>query len=181
MRILVDIDSTITNFSEALLKNNNVIFDTDYTYDQITAYDWFNTTFADPWAITKRPEFWNVVKINPSAVTTLESWVEQGHKVYLVTASHFNDMLGYKIHKTLEPFNPELINERNIIIAQDKTAIMGDIMIDDCVDNLYDFNGVCICYKQPWNKDYTGAFRFNKWNLINDIVQVYKKYWWKNT
>lgn len=172
MTILVDIDSTITNFSEALLKTNNVIFGTDYTYNQIATYDWFDTTFADPWTITKHPGFWDVVKINSSAVTILESWVKQGHKVCLVTASHFNDTLGYKIHKTLEPFNPELINERNVIIAQDKSTIIGDVMIDDCVDNLVDFEGARICYAQPWNKDYGGSLRFSDWNKINEAINA---------
>ena len=88
-------------------------------------------------------------------------------------------MLSYKIKRTLEPFNPELINERNIVIAQDKSIIQGDAMIDDCIDNLCSFDGVCVCYKQPWNQDYTGAFRFNEWDLINDIIQVYKQYWWR--
>lgn len=181
MTILVDIDSTITNFSETLLYCLNDTYNTKYSYNDITSYNWFEKTFAKPWLPTEYEFFWDDVEVNPTSVSTIESWVKQGHQVYLVTASHFNPMLSYKIKRTLEPFNLELINERNIVIAQDKSIIRGDLMIDDCVDNLYDFNGVCICYKQPWNKDYTGAFRFNKWNLINDIVQVYEKYWWKNT
>lgn len=170
MIILVDIDSTITNFSEALLKTNNVIFGTDYTYDQIATYDWFNATFTDPWTITKHPGFWDVVKVNPDAVSIIESWVKQGNKIYLVTASHFNDTLGYKIKKTLEHFNPELINERNIIIAQDKSTIMGDVMIDDCIDNLVNFEGARICYAQPWNQHYGGSLRFSDWDKINEVV-----------
>lgn len=173
MTILVDIDNTITNFSEALLKTNNVIFGTNYTYDQITTYDWFNTTFVDPWTITKHPGFWDVVKVNPDAVSTIEPWVKQDHKVYLVTASHFNDTLGYKIKKTLEPFNPKLINERNIIIAQDKSAIIGNIMIDDCIDNLKETSCLPICYAQPWNKDWDG-WRKQSWSSINRIIDRYK-------
>lgn len=176
MTILVDIDSTITNFGEALLKTNNVIFGTDYTYDQIATYDWFNFTFADPWAITKHPGFWDVVKVNPDAVSTLESWVKQGHKVYLVTASHFNDTLGYKILKTLEAFNPELINERNVVIAQDKSIVMGNVMIDDCVDNLENFDGVRICYAQPWNENFKEVFRYNNWDKIDSVIQGFSRF-----
>lgn len=170
MTILVDIDNTITNFSEVLLQANNNEYDTDYTYNQITSYDWFDKTFEDPWFITTRHYFWNIVKINPEAIHTLESWVKQGHKVLLVTASYFSDALGYKIKKTLEPFNPELINERNVIIAQDKSAIMGDAMIDDCVDNLDSFNGLRICFAQPWNREYRGS-RSCSWEAINKIIQ----------
>lgn len=173
MTILVDIDSTITNFGEMLLLANNQLHNTNYHYTDITSYYWFDRTFINPWKPTEYQCFWNTVEVNPEAVTAIEQWIRQGHKVYLATASHFNDMLGYKIRKTLEPFNPELINERNVIIAQDKSAIMGDIMIDDFVENLVDFNGVRICYAQPWNEKYIDIFRYNDWNKINSIVELY--------
>lgn len=88
-----------------------------------------------------------------------------------MTASHFNSTLGYKIKKTLEAFNPKLINERNVVIAQDKSIVMGDAMIDDCVDNLKDFNGLRICYAHPWNAHCGDMERTNDWNLIDELVQ----------
>lgn len=172
MTILVDIDSTITNFGEILLLANNQLYNTNYPYATITSYDWFEHTFKNPWKPTEYQCFWNTVEVNPAAVTAIERWVRQGHKVYLCTASYFNDMLGYKIKRTLEPFNPKLVNERNIIIAQDKSAIMGDAMVDDCVDNLVNFEGARICYAQPWNKDYGGSLRFSDWNKINEAINA---------
>lgn len=179
MTILVDIDSTITNFGETLLRYLNRLYGTHHRYTNITSYGWFDQTFAQPWLPTEHDYFWDDVKVNPEAVATIESWVQQGHKARLVTASHFNSMLPYKIRKTLEAFNPELINERNIIIAQDKSVICGDIMIDDCVDNLVDFSGVRICYAQPWNKDWSGAFKLDDWEGINSIVQAYYRFPWR--
>ena len=173
MTILVDIDSTITNFGEMLLLANNQLHDTHYRYTDITSYDWFDKTFDNPWEPTEYQCFWNNVEVNPAAITAIERWIRQGHQVYLCTASHFNDMLVYKIKRTLEPFNPKLVNERNVIIAQDKSAIMGNIMIDDFVGNLVEFNGVRICYAQPWNEKYIDIFRYNDWNKINSIVEVY--------
>lgn len=152
MTILVDIDSTLTNFGEMLLLANNQLYDTHYGYTDITSYDWFDQTFNNPWKPTYYQCFWNTVEVNPAAVTAIERWVKLGHQVYLCTASHFNDMLGYKIKRTLEPFNHELINERNVIIAQDKSVVRGTIMIDDYEENLNNFNGIKVCYSQPWNK-----------------------------
>ena len=172
MTILVDIDSTITNFSEMLLLANNQLHGTYYRYTDITSYDWFDQTFYTPWKPTEYQCFWNTVEVNPAAVTAIERWVRQDYKVLLVTASHFNDMLGYKIKRTLEPFNPELINERNVIIAQDKSVVQGTIMIDDCVKNLYNFNGNRICYAQPWNQHYGGSLRFSDWDKINEAIQA---------
>lgn len=174
MTILIDIDSTITNFSEMLLFAHNQLHNTNYHYTDITSYDWFDRTFNNPWKPTEYQCFWNTVEVNPAAVTAIERWIRQGYQVYLVTASHFNNMLGYKIRRTLKAFNPKLINERNIIIAQDKSAIIGDVMIDDCIGNLEKFKKVRICFAQPWNDNYSGFFRLNDWNKINEVVQYYK-------
>lgn len=178
MTILVDIDSTITNFSEKLLETVNKYYQTNYTYNEIVSYNWFDQTFEDPWWYTYYQTFWDEVQVNPEAISVLERWVKQGHKIYLVTASHFNNTLVYKIQKTLEPFNPELINERNVVVAQDKSIVMGDVMIDDCIDNLYAFDKVRICYAQPWNEDYPGYLRYNDWTKINDVIQIYTKCPW---
>lgn len=172
MTILVDIDSTITNFGEVLLNACNSYYKTNHQYKEITSYNWFDKTFKDPWFATDCFSFWDSVTVNPEAVSAIESWVKQKHKVLLVTASHFNSTLGYKIKKTLEAFNPKLINERNIIIAQDKSVIIGDVMIDDFPNNLYSFNGTRICYAQPWNQDFNGSLRFSDWNKINEAINV---------
>lgn len=175
MTILIDIDSTITNFGEMLLFAHNQLHNTNYHYTNITSYDWFDKTFNNPWKPTEYQCFWNTVEVNPAAITAIERWIGKGHKVYLVTASYFNNMLGFKIRKTLEPFNPELINERNVIIAQDKSAIMGDVMIDDCIDNLNSSSAFPICFAQPWNKEYLGD-RTSSWEEIKKIVDTVNHY-----
>ena len=174
MTILVDIDSTITNFGEILLLANNQLHNTSYLYTDITSYDWFDQTFTNPWEPTAYQCFWNTVEVNPAAVTAIEQWVKQGHKVYLVTASFFNSTLGYKIHKTLKPFNPELINERNVIIAQDKAVVMGDVLIDDAPHNILSFPAYAVTYAQPWNQDIPyphSILRANDWNKIDAHVK----------
>lgn len=175
MTILIDIDNTITNFSEMLLFAHNQLHNANYHYTDITSYDWFDKTFNNPWKPTEYQCFWNTVEVNPAAVTAIERWIRKGHKVYLVTASYFNNMLGFKIRKTLESFNPELINERNVIIAQDKSAIMGDVMIDDCIDNLNSSSAFPICFAQPWNKEYLGD-RTSSWEEIKKIVDTVNHY-----
>ena len=169
MTILVDIDNTINNLSKVVLEVNNDFYETDYSYNEIESYDWLNETFCNPWLETEHSYFWYRVKINPRAVEMIEKWVKAGHKVYLVTASYFNEALANKICRTLLPFNPALINERNVVIAQDKTAIHGDIMVDDCVDNLNSHTAFPICFAQPWNKDWKED-RTNNWEEIDKIV-----------
>ena len=163
MTILIDIDSTITNFGEALLNYLNYYHDTNHAYDEITSYGWFEKTFPDPWFPTELYSFWDTVEVNPDAIKLITTWIEDdGYEVYLVTASHYTDTLGYKIRKTLEPFNG-IIDETHVIVAHDKSMIQGDMLIDDCIDNLNAFDGVAACYAQPWNTEWEGK-RYDKWD-----------------
>lgn len=169
MTILVDIDSTITNFSETLLDCLNVEYGTNHEYDEIDHYGWFDDTFFNPWRITNNTRFWDRIAVNPVAIQVIENWIKEGHKVYLVTASSYNQMLGYKINKTVENFNHLLLDSKNVIVAHNKNMIKGDLLIDDSEANLANFDGKTICYAQPWNKDYQGK-RTDSWFMIEHMV-----------
>lgn len=177
MTILVDIDGVLNDMQAKLLKEINNAYKTDFKIEDITYWEWLNDIANDPrvnepvWWLTERPWFWDFVQINRKAVEVIEEWVRQGHKVRFVTASYFCDALSYKIRTTLEVFDQSLINERNVIIAQDKSMIRGDVMIDDHVDNLKNFNGLRICYAHPWNAHCGDMERTNNWNLIDELVQ----------
>lgn len=179
MIILVDINSTITNFSYVLLEENNKWHNKIHTYNEITTYNWFEQAFSNPWEPTNHRSFWTKVSVNPKAKETLESFVLSGHKVYLVSASHYNDCLGYKIQTTLGYFNPDLINKSNVIIAKDKTMIKGEVLIDGFSESFKHFSGLSICYSQPWNKDFNTDKKYflktNNWNLIQKAVELYYK------
>lgn len=59
MTILIDIDSTITNFAEVLLKYLNKEHHTNYAVNDITRWNWFTDVFNDPWRPLKGEKFWN--------------------------------------------------------------------------------------------------------------------------
>lgn len=177
MTILVDIDGVLNDMQAKLLKEINNAYKTNFTIKQVTDYEWFNRLKDNPevgepvWWLTERHWFWDFVQINRKAVEVIEGWVRQGHKVRFVTASWFSDTLPYKIKTTLEAFDYNLINEHNVIVAQDKSIIKGDIMIDDCIDNLKNFDEECICFAQPWNSQCGLMWRTNNWDYIDKIVQ----------
>ena len=174
MIVLVDIDSTLNNFAKVLLKCNNKYYGTNYTYEDINSYEWFDQTFPDPWFFTEHPSFWRDVTINPEAVKAIEGWVYRSDSVFLVTASFFNAALSDKIMFTLDRFNPIYIGRHNIIITESKWAIKGDIMIDDCPYQLQNFEGTRVCYAQPWNKGCVAQYRTNDWTQICNIIDAHR-------
>ena len=171
MTILIDLDSTITNFGKVLLRTLNRQYKTNHSYDEITSWDWFDKTFENPWECTRYAKFWDEVEPYPNAIETIEEFVDRrGHNIYIVTASHFTASLGYKIKRTLSWFNPILINEDNIIITSQKGQIKGDILIDDGLHNLYEFDGIGIVYNQPWNRGNHQFRRVHDWLEVKDTI-----------
>ena len=168
MKILIDIDDTISNFAEVLIKWLNQENNTNYKKEEINGWNWFTNHFSNPWNPTKYKSFWNEIKINEDAVYYIEKLVKDGDEVYIVTASFPSDTLGHKIRKTLSNFNESLINKDNIIICYNKGMIKGDIRIDDGVHNLYE-DSINILYSQPWNKNVISSLKYKRLNNWKDI------------
>lgn len=182
MKILIDIDDTISNFGEVLLKWLNLENETNYKKEDIDNWEWFRQKFNDPWKPTEYKRFWQEVKIDKDAIKCIENLVIEGHEIYLVTASFPSDTLGYKIRKTLSNFNENLINKNNVIVCYNKGMIQGDVRIDDGFHNLYN-NSLNILYTQPWNENHTNDIEFirrnnffirkNNWNDIYNLIEIY--------
>lgn len=173
MTILVDIDSTLTNFGEVWLHYLNMIYNTKYRQENITSWDWPEKVFDEPWEPLNERKFWEEVKVNEDAKCVISEWTRYNrHKVYLVTASEYTDTLGLKIRSTVNQFPPNVLTTHNVLIAHDKSLIDGDVIIDDNPENLK--NGKCkyrLLYNQPWNRDQDGMFvRVNDWADIQETV-----------
>ena len=179
MKILIDIDDTISNFGEVLLKWLNLENNTNYKKEDIDNWEWFREKFNDPWKPTEYKKFWKEVKIDTDAIKCIENLIIKGHEVYLVTASFPNDTLGYKIRKTLSNFNKNLINRNNIIVCYNKGLIKGDIRIDDGIHNLYNDGSLNILYSQPWNQNFKNSIenqsiiKKDNWKDIADLIENY--------
>ena len=174
MKILIDIDDTISNFSEVLIKYLNVKYKTHYTKENIKNWEWLRENFINPWFPTEQSYFWNQVKIDKDAISCIEKLARKGQEIYFVTASYPSDMLGFKIRKTLSNFNPDLIDVNNVIICYNKGMIKGDIRIDDGIHNLYD-GSINILVNQPWNQskldDFNSKYiRVNSWEDIEKVL-----------
>lgn len=168
MRFLVDIDDTITNFSDVLLKYLNIENNTKYKKSDVTDWNWYRNHFKYPWRQTELTDFWDKVIVDQKAKEIIENFVQNKHEVFLVTASFPNDSLGYKIRKTLSFFNENLINNNNIIICYNKFLIKGDVRIDDGIHNLSN-DCINILIDQPWNQNVNeniDYYRIKTWDEL---------------
>lgn len=67
-------------------------------------------------------------------------------------------------------------HRKDIFLASDKSLVMADILVDDCLDNANGFEGDFICYDQPWNRQYAGlrAHNFDEvLSITRALIQVH--------
>lgn len=185
MTILIDIDGVVFNTQKILLRWLNIKYNTNYTIDEVTSYDWFDKTFDEPWTPMNYAGFWHEVKANKQAIDYILKWKHEGHIIKFVTASYYHHALSFKIHKLLNCFNGEF-DDKDVIICHDKDMVRGDLLIDDCFDNAKAFsmipNQFSILYFQPWNisqylnEDEIGkTLSYNNWFGINAYINFLSK------
>lgn len=179
MRIFIDIDDTITNFGEVLLKNLNEKYNTNYSISDIINWNCIKEKFEEPWSVLT-PWFWREVKIDPKAKDFIEKRIKQGDEIYIATATFIDEVLPVKIETTLNQLD-NIIDKDHVIITHNKNILCGDVMIDDAIHNLIDNQcKLNFCFSRPWNwevltnKNFPYIIRTDDWNRIYFIIETAK-------
>ena len=177
MIIGLDFDGTINNMLDTWVEWLNKKHGTDVKVSDIT--DWeLAKAFPD---LSKRElfeplntsEFWYYVTIKPGAVEIIEKLIQDGHKIYIVTSSHYRT-LPAKLDNCLFAQLPFLKKE-DIIITYDKSLIKCDILLDDAEHNLINFRGIKVLFNALYNKNSTVQdFRVTSWEDFYELVNELK-------
>ncbi len=172
MTILVDLDDTIEQLLKALVARANERFGRNAAVDDVT--DW-SIVCAFP-GIAKQqildfmrePDFWDTVEPVPGAAEGLKRFMDEGHEVYIVTATEY-EHVAEKMKGVLFRWFP-FISWNQVIITSRKQMIRGDVLIDDGVHNLEGGTYKKILVTAPYNRDYdaeaNGMIRVNSWDEI---------------
>ena len=176
MTIAIDIDDTICNLQETVIKLFNERFGTTYKITDFTEYDIMNILPTQDAIVMKdmygESGLYDNVKPLPGAQKALEKLINLGHQVYLVTAA-VPKTYGEKV-AFIKRFFP-YIDENHIICMRHKWLLKADVMIEDNLQTLLakpDYHRICV--NMPWNqssKDWVyGVHRCNNWNEIFTVV-----------
>ena len=176
MTILVDMDDTMEQLLKALVKRANERFCRYVTVDEIT--DW-SIVCAYPGIEKKQildfmrePDFWEDVEPVPGALEGLKHFMDEGHEVYIVTATEVQHVKD-KMEDVLFRYFP-FLSWSQVIITSRKQMIRGDVLIDDGVHNLEGGEYKKILVTAPYNRDYdaeaNGMIRVHGWDEIVRII-----------
>ncbi len=172
MVILVDMDDVLEQLVEAMVQYNNLHYGTDVRPCDIV--EW-NLTKAFPTLTREQvysPEFdeafWATVEPMPGADRVLRRLTEEGHEIYVVTASLY-ETLKQKMNDLLFRWYP-FLDWDHVIVTANKQMIRGDVLIDDGPHNLTGGDYQKILFDRPHNRDFdeksVGALRVYDWDGI---------------
>ena len=181
MTILVDMDDTIEQLLQEWVRRANEKYDRNVTLDEITDWNvaapYAGVTKKEIYGVTYEPGFWSSIEPMPGAAEALKHFMDEGHQVYIVTATEI-EHVEEKMKGLLFRYFPFLSWEQVIITCR-KQLIRGDVLIDDGVHNLEGGKYKKILFTAPHNRAYdaeaNGMIRVRTWDEVVRIIDGMKE------
>lgn len=170
--ILIDMDGTIADVHTHWLEDINSKYGTNYKIHDFTSWD-VHKVFNLPEDIYKfidRQHFFLRADPIEGSQEVLEK-IFKNKKAYIVSAASYSNHAVKEKVIWLNKYYP-FIPKNKIIFAKDKSAIAGDLLIDDAIHNVHDFHSNSFLFNQPWNQQYESdkVRRVHNWNEIDNLI-----------
>lgn len=176
LRIAIDFDETLFPTLERVLEIYNKRHGTNIELSQIVAYnlhDCLDQAVADGVIeLFCDKELYDNLQPYKGAVRSIKALAEQGHEIYVATASDIRNMEWKE--QLLQKHFP-FIPKKNLIRIHNKSLLNVDVLVEDKLDNLKSTFADRVCFDQPWNRDthvdyaYSIA-RVRHWGEINNVI-----------
>lgn len=181
MVILVDMDDTIEQLLKAWIRAINERYGRNAVYEDFKTWDvsapYPGLTRDQVYDIILEPGFWKTVEPIPGAVEGMKALLDDGHEIYIVTATAYQSV-AEKMTDLLFKYFPYL-TWHQVIITHNKQLIRGDVLIDDGIHNLEGGDFVKILMTAPHNRSYdaeaNGMIRVHSWPEIVEVVRGLQK------
>lgn len=174
--ILIDMDDTLESLVPAWVQWLNASHGLNVDPESVTEWD---MSIAFP-TLTKEEiftplslrEFWKTVMPKPDAAEYVKRLIDDGHHVYICTASHYKGLQD-KMELALFRHFP-FLKWTNVIVAHNKSMVRGDFIIDDAPHNLMNWNSDV---SQPFLMDapHNRANHESKWIRVHTWKEVYER------
>lgn len=176
MTILIDMDDVLEDLVSGWVYYINDRFGTHVRPQDVK--DW-NMALAFPdltpeqvYSAVTDDKLWSYVKPFDQAVTYTKRLIDDGHTLYVVTASHYKT-LSTKMETVLFRYFPHIGWDR-VIVTENKHLIKGDVLIDDGPHNLSGGDYRKILFDANHNHGFDeksiGAVRAYGWQDVYRII-----------
>ena len=179
LTILVDMDDTIEDLSGAWAEWLNSKYGLHTHRDELRDWDvakaFPSLSAGQVYAPLYDDSFWSTVRPINDAPEFLFKLIEDGHKVFIVTASAY-ETIKAKMNGVLFRYFPYLTWD-DVIVTSKKQIVTGDILVDDGPHNL--FGGVYLPvlmdapHNQKFNNEEHKIPRVYGWKEVYELITEY--------
>lgn len=181
LKILIDMDDTLEDLLPAWVSCLNREFGTEVDPNEIREWDMrkaFPTlTVHQIYAPLRMADFWDTVYPKPGAREAVQRLMEDGHQVYVVTASGY-EAIRDKMERVLFSYFP-FIRWDHVIICSNKQMVRGDVMVDDGIHNLDGAECLKVLFDAPANRSFdaakAGMVRVSDWEGAYAVITDFAK------
>lgn len=180
-RIAIDFDETLFPTLERVVEIYNQRHGANLELSQIVTYnlyDCLDQNVADSLIeLFCEKEVYDNLQPYKGAVRAMKTLVEQGHEIYIATATNVKNMEWKE--QLLQKHFP-FIPKDNLIRIHNKALLSVDVLIEDSMRNLKGTFADRVCFDQPWNRDddsdyVYSIYRAHHWGEIINIINTIER------
>ena len=177
LTILCDMDDVLFPLAPIWVNEINYLFGTSVNPDEITDWDIVSffpeLTTEQIYEPLRKEGFWDYRQPFRDGLWFVDNVIKDGHRLKVVTATHYIDVMP-SIRRLLQCY--KMLSYRDVIIAEEKQLINGDILIDDAVHNLIDGDYYPILKTMPHNENYGNSkFKLHRVSNLYEAYDIVKK------
>lgn len=185
LTILFDADDTVENLLDCWVAMLNEKYGTSVLPENITDWDvalsFPSLTREQVYGVLREDELWKRLSPIPESAEVLQELIEEGHQVYMVTASDYHCCRA-KFERIFEMF--PFLTWDHVIVTSHKQLVKGDILIDDGPHNLVGGDYWGILFDRPHNRNFDVSehdkiFRATNWANVRGIIHEFSILSWR--
>ena len=115
-------------------------------------------------------KFYRDLEPFPHSKEVVQFLADQGHDLFLVTNAMCCRNSFKSKFDSCEEHYPSIKSAKRMFVG-DKSAFLGDILIDDGVHNLEVFDGIGILFDAPHNQKCNKFYRVKNWLEIKELAE----------
>ena len=176
MTILIDMDDVLEQLLVGWTAYLNERYGTSVSAEDVKNWNvslaYPMLTYEQVYPATHDDALWDYVPPMPGAVEAVKQLIDEGHDVYVVTATEYQSLKA-KMDKVLFKYFPYLSFDK-VIITKNKHLIKGDVLIDDGPHNLAGGDYKKLLYDASHNRTFDetaiGAVRVHNWAEVLEQI-----------